>query len=135
MNKISLVGNLCNDPEMRTTQSGISVCSFRVAVNRRYKDADGNQKTDYIPVQCWRQLADLSGRYLSKGKKVGVVGALQSNSYEDKSGNRRTSYTVVADELEFLTPKGNEGSGENASQGEYEDVRSYGDMTDDGLPF
>lgn len=135
MNTISLVGNLCNDPEMRTTQSGISVCSFRVAVNRRYKDADGNQKTDYITVQCWRQLADLCGRYLVKGRKVGIVGALQSRSYEDKQGNKRTAYEVVAENVEFLTPKGNEGSGENAAQGEYENLSGYGDLTDDDLPF
>lgn len=143
MNKVMLVGNLTADPEMRTTGNGTSVCSFRVAVSRRYKDADGNQPTDFIPVVAWRQLADLCGRYLTKGRKVGVVGTLQSRSYEDKQGNRRTAYDVVADEVEFLTPRGEGGSaapsyspGEmSQDDGGFGDASGFADLDDSSLPF
>ena len=143
MNKVMLVGNLTADPEMRTTGSGISVGSFRGAVSRRYKDAEGNQPTDFIPVVAWRQLADLCGRYLTKGRKVGVVGTLQSRSYEDKQGNRRTAYEVVADEVEFLTPRGEGGSPapnyapQEMSQddGGFGDVSGFADLDDSSLPF
>ena len=142
MNKVMLVGNLTADPEMRSTSSGISVCSFRVAVSRRFKDADGNQQTDFVPVVAWRQLADLCGRYLSKGRKVGVVGSLQSRSYEDKQGNRRTAYEVVADEVEFLTPRGESGAAPSFSPGEmsqddssFGDVSGFADLDDSSLPF
>ena len=137
-----LIGNLCNDPELRVTPNGVSVCSFRIAVSRRFKDADGNQQTDFIPVTCWRQLADLCGRYLSKGRKVGVVGTLQSRSYEDKTGNRRTAYDVVADEVEFLTPRaeggstGSMGAEPLPNQDEmFSDVSGFADMDDSTLPF
>lgn len=153
MNKVMLVGNLTADPEMRTTPNGISVCSFRVAVSRRFKDAAGNEQTDFIPVVAWRQLAELCGRYLSKGRKVGVVGTLQSRSYEDKQGNRRTAYDVVADEVEFLTPRGESGGsgfsggdsfpgGDNFSGGggapsqSLDDYSSgFADLDDSSLPF
>lgn len=130
MNKCHFIGNLCADPELRTTPTGISVCTFRIAVNRRFKDADGNQQTDFIPVTCWRQLADLCGKYLSKGKKVAISGSLQSRSYEDKSGQRRTAYDVVADEVEFLSPKG-----EASSVDDYPEQTAFDDMDDSGLPF
>lgn len=148
MNKVMLVGNLTADPEMRTTGNGTSVCSFRVAVSRRYKDADGNQPTDFIPVVCWRQLADLCGRYLAKGRKVGVVGTLQSRSYEDKQGQRRTAYDVVADEVEFLTPRGESGgapmgggggsafpSDMSQDDGGFGDASGFADLDDSSLPF
>lgn len=145
MNKVMLVGNLTADPELRSTGSGISVCSFRVAVERRFKDGDGNRVTDFIPVTCWRQLADLCGRYLAKGRKVGVVGTLQMRNYEDKQGNKRTAYEVVADEVEFLTPKGEmpyqPGGGQQDSNSSFDQDASYpeasgfADMDDSSLPF
>ena len=130
MNKIALIGNLTSDPELRTTPNGVSVCSFRIAVNRWYKDASGNQQTDYISIVCWRQLAENCGKFLSKGKKVGVVGSLQSRSYEDKEGKRRTAYDVVADDVDFLTPKEQSGV-----QGETEPVDGFADISDESLPF
>lgn len=146
MNKVMIVGNLTADPEMRSTGSGISVCSFRVAVERRFKDGEGNRVTDFIPVTCWRQLADLCGRYLAKGRKVGVVGTLQMRSYEDKQGVKRTAYEVVADEVEFLTPKGDApysgaGAAPGASSPSYDqdssfpEATGFADMDDSSLPF
>ncbi len=145
MNKVMLVGNLTADPEMRSTGSGISVCSFRIAIDRRFKDGEGNKVTDYIPVTCWRQLADLCGRFLAKGRKVGVVGTLQMRNYEDKTGQKRTAYEVVADEVEFLTPRGEGASPSYPSSGDshsipdqdssFPEANGFADMDDSSLPF
>lgn len=105
MNKVYLIGNLTRDPEMRVTQSGVDVCNFSIAVNRR-KDAQGNQQTDYFNIVAWRQLAQLCGKFLMKGKKVAVVGSIQTRSYEAQDGSKRTAVDIVADEVEFLTPMG-----------------------------
>lgn len=103
MNKVYLIGNLTRDPEMRVTQLGISVCRFSIAVNRRFKDADGKQQTDYFNIVAWRQLADLCGKFLMKGKKVAVVGSIQTRTYEAQDGSKRTAFDIIADEVEFLT--------------------------------
>ena len=104
MNKVYLIGNLTRDPEMRATATGIEVCNFSIAVNRR-KDANGNQMTDYFNIVAWRQLATLCGKFLMKGKKVAVVGSIQQRNWE-KDGVKHTAYDIVADEVEFLTPMG-----------------------------
>lgn len=106
MNKVYLIGNLTRDPDMRATQSGISVCNFSIAVNRRQKDVNGIRQTDYFDIVAWRQLADLCGKFLMKGKKVAVFGTIQTRSYEDKTGAKRTAWDIIADEVEFLTPMG-----------------------------
>ena len=106
MNKVYLIGNLTRDPEMRATQSGVSVCNFSIAVNRRFKDADGKQQTDFFNIVAWRQTADICGKFLMKGKKVAVVGSIQTRSYEDKNGTKRTAWDIIADEVEFLSPAG-----------------------------
>ena len=102
MNKVMLIGNLTRDPEMRSTNSGVPVCSFAIAVNRRFKNAEGHQETDFFNVSAWRQLGELCGRYLQKGRKVCVVGSVQLRNYETQDGVKRTSVDVVADEVEFL---------------------------------
>lgn len=105
MNKITIIGNLTDDPELRATQSGVPVCNFTVAVNRR-KQANGTQETDFFKVVAWRQLAELCGKFLMKGKKVAVVGAMQQSSYLDKDGAKVTKWDLIASEVEFLTPAG-----------------------------
>jgi single-strand DNA-binding protein len=144
MNKVMLVGNLTRDPEVRTTQSGLSVCQFSIAINRRFNGPNGEKQADYIPIVAWRQLADLCGRYLAKGRKVSVVGSLQSRQYEDKQGNKRTAYEVVADEIEFLSPRGEGSSPAPAGSGmgapryqndSYDDVSGFTEMEDSALPF
>lgn len=105
MNKAFLVGNLTKDPDVRTTGSGISVTTFTVAVQRRFKNQDGEQAADFIPVVTWRGLADNCGKYLTKGSKVGVAGQIQTRNYDDANGVRRYVTEIVADEVEFLTSK------------------------------
>lgn len=114
MNKVFLIGNLVRDPEVRATQSGISVCNFTVAVNRRFKKENGEQETDFLNVIAWRQLAELCGKYLAKGRKVAVTGSIQTRQYEAKDGSKRTAWDIVADEVEFLTTQNQQGSTQSA---------------------
>ncbi len=107
MNKIFLVGNLCDDPEMGETASGVAYGRFSVAVNRDYTAEDGKRETDFFNVTVWRGRAESCGKFLKKGNKVAIVGSLQNRSYEDKDGFKRYVTDVVALEVEFLTPKGN----------------------------
>lgn len=103
MNKVFLIGNLTRDPEMRSTQSGVSVCNFSIAVNRRFRNAQtGQQETDFLNIVAWRQLAELCGRYLTKGSKVAVTGSIQTRTYEAQDGSKRSAFDIVADEVEFL---------------------------------
>ena len=132
MNKIFLIGNLTNDPETRTTGSGVSVCTFNIAVNRRFKGSDGNQVTDFFRINVWRQLGENCQRYLSKGKKVAIVGELQPRTYEDKNGVTRMSLDITADEVEFLTPKGESKSG---GYNNVPDMAGFENVSEDELPF
>lgn len=138
MNKVVLIGNLAADPELRSTGTGVSVCTFRIAVSRTYKGADGTTPTDWIPIVAWRQLGELCAKYLAKGRKVGIVGSLQSRAYEDKDGNKRTAYEVVADDVEFLTPKGGGTPSSSESTPRFQaddDVGGFTEMEDSQLPF
>lgn len=105
MNKIVLIGNLTHDPEVRATPNGVTVCSFTIAVDRRFKDVNGANVTDFFRINAWRQLGENCAKFLSKGKKCAVVGELQPRTYEAKDGTTRMSLDVQADEVEFLTPK------------------------------
>lgn len=105
MNKIFIIGNLTRDPELRATQSGVPVCTFTVAVNRRQTAEAGKPDADFFRVTTWRQMAENCGKYLAKGRKVGVTGALNLNQYKDSNGLPRYSMEVQADEVEFLSPK------------------------------
>ena len=102
MNQFYGIGNLVRDPEVRTTNAGIKVCNFTIAINRRMKN-NGGQQTDFLNIVAWRQLAELCEKYLSKGKKVAVIGSIQVRNYEDKNGVKRTSWDILADEVEFLS--------------------------------
>ena len=106
MNKIVLIGNLTHDPETRSTASGVTVCSFTIAVNRRFASQGGEKQTDFFRINAWRQLGDVCSRYLAKGRKVAVIGELQARTYEAKDGTTRMSLDVAADEVEFLSSGG-----------------------------
>ena len=100
MNKIIIIGNLVRDPELRTTPSGVAVCTFTIAVNGR-KPED----TQFFRITTWRQTAENCQRFLAKGRKVAVAGAVSLNTYTAKDGTTKASLEVNADEVEFLTPR------------------------------
>ena len=105
MNKVYIIGNLTRDPETRQTTSGISVCNFSVAVNRRFVNQQtGQREVDFFNVVAWRQLGELCQQYLAKGRKVAVTGSMQSRTYQAQDGSTRTAWDLVADEVEFLSP-------------------------------
>jgi single-strand DNA-binding protein len=147
MNKAILIGNLTRDPELRTTSGGVSVCTFTLAVNRRFTNQNGVREADFINIVTWRQTAELCARYLTKGRKCGVVGIIQSRTYDAQDGTKRYVTEVVADEVEFIgsasgtaqerpsdapppplsEPSPSGYSGQSAS--------GFSDIDDDELPF
>lgn len=131
-NKVFLIGRLTHDPELRQTQSGTSVCSFGLAVNRNYTNAQGERETDFINITVWRNTAENCVRYLTKGSKVAVCGSLQSRNYEDKEGKKRTVLEVVGDEVEFLSDK-SEKQGESTPTPK--SAKANLQPVDDELPF
>ena len=109
MNKVKLIGNLANDPEPFTTQSGISRSTFRVAVQRRFANQQGVREADFLTVVAWRQTADFCNRYLSKGRKVAVEGSIQVRSYDAQDGQKRYVTEIIADNIEALGSRSEEG--------------------------
>jgi len=101
VNSVVLIGRLVRDPETRTTTSGKQVCSFSIAVSRRFKGADGVD-VDFFRVTAWGNAADFAGKYLGKGRLVAVEGRLQTNKFTDKDGNPRESVEVVAENVQGL---------------------------------
>jgi len=130
MNKITLIGNLTHDPEVRSTPNGVAVCSFTIAVDRRFAGQDGKRPTDFFRINAWRQLGDHCARYLSKGKKIAVIGELQARTYEAKDGTTRMSLDVQADEVEFLSPKQKEDGAQDA-----QDSNGFTDVDPGDIPF
>ena len=136
LNKVVLIGNLTADPELKQTQSGISVVSFTIAINRRYAKGKPDREADYISIVAWRQSAEFVSRYFKKGKPILVCGSIQSRSYTDNQGNKRYVTEVVADEVGFVESKSESQS--DASQYVPDAYRQpqFEDVTDDGdLPF
>lgn len=139
MNKVILIGNLTRDPEVRTTASGTSVCSFSIAVNRRFSNQQGEKVTDFFNIVAWRQLGELCGKYLAKGRKIAVVGELQTRSYDAKDGTKRNVTEIIADDIEFLTPRGQQEGGGGYSErpsAQHEPApEGFTEIEDDELPF
>ena len=107
MNKVTLIGKVTRDPERTETASGVSVCHFSIAVNRSYTNGDGERQTDFFNITAWRGLAESVARYVHKGDKVAVSGSIETDNYEDAKGNKRTSFDIVASDVEFLVLKNN----------------------------
>ena len=118
-NKIILMGRIARDLELKTTPSGKNVCSFSIAVDRRYADKDGNRQTDFFNVVVWNQQADFLCRYFGKARMILVEGEMTTRQYTDKNGNNATWYEVIADRLCFTGEKSNDSSA--ASKGYYPD--------------
>ena len=107
MNKVFLIGNLTRDPELSETAGGVPVCHFSIAVNRNYSSQDGERQTDFFNCTAWRAMAESIARYTKKGKKVAVVGSIQLRNYEDNQGVKRTAVDIIAQDVEFLSPREN----------------------------
>lgn len=126
LNKVILAGRLTSDVELKQTTTGVSVCSFTLAINRKFS-ANGQQQTDFIQCQAWRQTAEFISKYFKKGSALCISGSIQVRSWTDNNNQKRYATEVVADEAMFV-------DGKNDSQGA--DVPNYEEMNaDDDLPF
>ena len=130
MNKVILIGNLTADPAPSEV-NGVALSRFSIAVNRNYANADGERTTDFFNITAWRQQAEVCNTYLRKGNKVAIVGSLQNRSYEDKDGNKRFITDIIASEVEFLTPKGQE----QEETPKKKVTRHYPEIDGSDLPF
>ena len=110
MNRLFIIGNATKDPEVRTTPSGKTVCSFTLAVNRK-KKVEGQPEADYFRVSAWNELGDNCGKYIVKGKKVAVVGAVSVSTYTNSKGETKANLEVTASEVEFVSPREKDQSG------------------------
>lgn len=140
MNKLTIIGNLTRDPESRTTASGSNVCSFTVAVNRRRSSQNANQpEADFFRVSAWNALGENCQRYLSKGRKVAVVGRVSVSTYQGQDGATRASLEVMAEDVEFLTPRSEDGAAytpaASASHAAPAADNGFKEVDDDDLPF
>jgi single-strand DNA-binding protein len=132
MNSINLTGRLTADVELKNTQSGIPVCSFRLAVKR----PNAKDETDFINCKAWRSTAEFVAKYFSKGNMIAVTGYLTSNRYEDKNGNKRTDYEVICDRCEFCEGKTAQDQQPQAKETESEPEPNWVEVGDgDDLPF
>lgn len=129
MNIVALVGRLTRDPEMRQTQSGISVASFTVAVDRRYTNNDGQREADFIACVAWRQTAEFVAKYFTKGQRIGLTGSLQTRQYTAQDGSKRTVCEVVAENVEFVERKA------DAAQGAPQGLQEATPEDNQDLPF
>jgi single-strand DNA-binding protein len=115
-NLVVLSGRITANPELKTTPNGVSVCSFSIAVDRRYKQGEERQ-TDFINIVTWRQTAEFVTRYFTKGSMIGIEGSIQTRNYQDNNGNTRTLFEVVANNVQFIeSKKANENTSTPASQ-------------------
>ena len=131
MNQCFLIGNLTKDVELRTTQNGIANCAFTLAVNRRFKNAQGETETDFFNIVAWRQLAELCAKYLSKGRKCAVTGSIQNRSYHAQDGAKRYITEIIAENVEFLSSQQNE----EAPAKKEKTNNGFTEVNDDELPF
>lgn len=136
MNSIILVGNLVADPEIRTTQTGVKAARFRLAVQRRFQNAQGVREADFIDCICWRGTAEIAEKYLRKGNSAGVRGSLMTRTYDAQDGTKRWTAEVNVEELQLMR----NGNRESAPMPEepyatQADSRGFTEVTDDELPF
>lgn len=130
LNSVCLMGRLTADPELKSTQSGVSVCSFRIAVDRTYQPKGQEKQTDFINIVTWRGTAEFVSRYFRKGQLVAVQGSIQTSQYTDRDGNKRTAFYVVADNVFFAEKKAESGETKQGAgydhspdiQGDFEEI-------------
>jgi single-strand DNA-binding protein len=141
LNKVVLIGNMVADPEIKTTQTGVEVCSFRIGVQRKFKEQDGTYKSDFINIVAWRQSAAFVGKYFKKGNPICICGSIQVRDWDNAEGKKQYTTEIVADEVSFVASKSagesNNSTPSNAAPaysapetGKFEDLSG-----DDDLPF
>ena len=146
LNCVTLMGRLTADPEVRTTTTGKSVCTFSIAVDRSFARAGEQRQTDFINIVAWENTATFISRYFAKGSMIAIQGSIQTRSYEDKNGNKRTAFEVIAREVSFCGSKAETGTGnynpapvsaaapapsyQTAAPGDFEEITD-----DEDLPF
>lgn len=135
MNRVILIGNLTRDPELSETPNGVPVCRFSIAVSRDYANANGTRETDFFNITVWRGRAENCGKYLKKGNKVAVIGSIQNRSYEDKDGIKRNVTDIIANDVEFLTPKNAQGEMEDEPAPVKKERPELQAIDDNQLPF
>lgn len=129
MNKIIIIGHVCAKPEAHTTQNGITNSRFTVAVQRKFKNADGNYDADFLTVVAWRQTADFCNKYLDKGRKVAVEGSIQTRSYTAQDGSKRYATEIIAESVEAV------GGRQEAAEKPAESKEQFTEVDDDELPW
>lgn len=132
INNVTLVGRLTKEPELKYTPSGVAVANFTLAINRSFADKNGNRETDFINCIVWRKAAENTANYLKKGSLAGVTGRIETRSYEGQDGKRVYVTEVVAENVQFLEPKG---AGSQTTQKPKEENKGQIDISDDDLPF
>ena len=133
MNKVILIGNIASEIESRTTQSGIQNATFRIAVQRKFKNASGEREADFLPVVCWRQTAEFCTRYLAKGRKVAVEGSVQTRSYDAQDGSKRYVTEIIAESVEAMDKaQANAQTGAQSTENANDGFTPY---EEDDLPF
>lgn len=140
INRVVLTGHLTKDPELKTTQSGLSVVQFVIGVQRRFVREDGGREADFISCVAWRKTAENIAKYFKKGQLIGVDGRIQTRSYDNRDGQRVYVTEVVIDNFSFLggSDKDNQGNQNNQSSNQSNqpfDSNEQIDITDDDLPF
>ena len=135
INNVVLIGRLTKDPELKYTQTGIATTRFTLAVNRPFKNQNGENEADFINIQVWRKQAENVANYLKKGSLAGVTGRIQTGSYENQQGQRIYTTDVVADSVQFLEPKGNGGQQQTKQNDPFLKEGQPIDINDDDLPF
>lgn len=137
LNRITITGRLTHDPELRKTQSDISVVSFSIACQRDFKNGNNERETDFFNVTAWRATADFITRYFAKGSLITVDGRLESRKYTDRDGNNRVAVEIKADNVYFGDSKGDgQKPAEAGSGGEFiPDFSAGGEEEEDDLPF
>ena len=131
MNKWCGIGRLTKDPDVKNTASQVTVCKFTVAVDRKYKDSNGQRQTDFINCVAWRQTATFISQYFHKGNRIGIIGSIQTRTYDDDNGNRQYITEVVVDEAEFVESKS---SSEQSKPVNHNDDYGY-EVEDDSNEF
>jgi len=135
LNRVVLIGRLTKDPELRYTPNGVAVASFTLAVDRNYKNAQGERETDFIPCVAYRQLAELVANYLAKGKLAAVDGRIEVRSFTGQDGQKRWITEIVAEQVRFLSPKDNSSPSPIGSASGGGNLYGHEVSLDDDVPF